>query len=123
MDAAVQFLMGLECPASFPKHLLSQYNLISSPKILAHLHSILYVALAYHAVFLASKWILFPPVARLRLCSENGKPDRGVRRDLINQSALHFVSLVQSGVILYLCLTYWQTHGPNTCLLYTSRCV
>ncbi|KAM3162575.1 TLC domain-containing protein [Lachancea thermotolerans] len=113
MDAAVHFLMGLEPPSKFPIHWLTRYGIITSPNILAHLHSVLYVALAYHAVFLASKWVLFPPLVRRRLAHSKDHSRRG-RQGLVNQAALHFVSLVQSFVILYLCLSYWRTHGRGS---------
>ncbi|SCV04291.1 LAME_0H17282g1_1 [Lachancea meyersii CBS 8951] len=116
MDASIARIMNLSPPGAFWSQvveLTSKYNVVSSPKILANLHSVLYVALGYHFVFLVSKWVLFPPLVRWRLANSKGNSHRG-RRELVNQSALHFVSLVQSFVILYVSLKYYETHGRNT---------
>ncbi|SCV00988.1 LANO_0F09582g1_1 [Lachancea nothofagi CBS 11611] len=116
MEACVSRLMSMGPPGAFWDEIvkfLASKNVISSTKILANLHSTVYVALGYHLVFLVSKWFIFPPLVRWRLSHSKDHSRRG-HMGLVNQAALHFVSLVQSFVILYLCLTYLNTHGHGT---------
>ncbi|SCV03121.1 LAMI_0H05644g1_1 [Lachancea mirantina] len=126
MDTLVTFIMGLPCPVGVltpVSTFLSSKKIITSPNLLMQMHSIVYVAIAYHIVFLVSQWILFPPLVRLRFACEkpenDKKPETKVddeikQADLVNQSAVHFVSLVQSLVILYLSLSYLSGHGRST---------
>lgn len=93
------FLLELPSPAvlqTFVVPFLSERNWIESQPILSNLHSIIYVALFYQACFLLGKWILFPPAAHWV-----HPQDASRRRKLVNQSSVHFVSFVQSIVILY----------------------
>lgn len=93
------FLLELPSPAvihSYVNPWLEEKKWITSQPILSNLHSIVYVALFYQACFLLGKWILFPHAARW--VHGEGKTKR---RKLINQSSVHFVSFVQSIVILY----------------------
>ncbi|SCU84925.1 LAFA_0D12838g1_1 [Lachancea sp. 'fantastica'] len=116
MDASIARLMDLSPPGPFWNQVvgtLANKGLVESPKILSNLHSVLYVALGYHIVFLVSKWILFPPLVQWRLAHSKDHSHRG-RRGLVNQAALHFVSLVQSVVILYVSVKYCKTHGRDT---------
>ncbi|SCU98001.1 LADA_0H09890g1_1 [Lachancea dasiensis] len=116
MEASIERIMSLGPPGPFWNKfvgMLATNEWITSTKILANLHSALYVAAGYHMVFLMSKWVLFPPLVRWRLAHSKDHSRRG-RQGLVNQSALHFVSMIQSFVILYLSLAYLQTHGPTT---------
>lgn len=76
---------------------LSNNNLIVSKSVLSNLHSIIYVALFYQFCFLLGKWLIFPIAAKFIKTGIDSKK----RRKLINQSSVHFVSFVQSIVILY----------------------
>lgn len=75
---------------------LSERGWIESPTILENLHSIIYVALFYQACFLLGKWTLFPLLVRW-----SHRKDEHKRQKLVHQSSVHFVSFIQSIVILY----------------------
>ncbi|QLL34299.1 hypothetical protein HG536_0G01580 [Torulaspora globosa] len=95
------FLLELPSPAVIQTHVvpfLSERNWIVSQPILSNLHSIVYVALFYQTCFLLGKWVVFPPAARWM-----HPDDRDRRRKLVIQSSVHFVSFVQSIVVLYVC--------------------
>lgn len=116
MDYLVDYIMGLPAQAVFTGPItsfLAKHGIVTSSNILANLHSVIYVAEAYHLVFLVSQWILFPPLVRWRLSHDADKSPRRYN-DLLNQSVVHFVSLVQSFVILYLSLGYIRDHGTST---------
>lgn len=76
---------------------LSKRGWIESSRILDNLHSILYVALFYQACFLLGKWFVFPVLTRW-----SPRKDPHKRQKLVHQSSVHFVSFIQSIVILYL---------------------
>ncbi|QEU60946.1 hypothetical protein KDRO_D06430 [Kluyveromyces lactis] len=81
---------------------------ITSNVILSNLHTVLYIAVGYHALFLLSQWVLFPPLASYRLSwdpettKDQGKSKESQHADLVNQSAVRLVSWIQSLIVLYL---------------------
>ncbi|QLQ80218.1 hypothetical protein HG537_0D02190 [Torulaspora globosa] len=101
---------------------LMERNWIESQSILSNLHSIIYVALFYQVCFLLGKWVIFPPAAHLMHPEDSYR-----RRKLVNQSSVHFVSFVQSIVILYVsfeCLlssNYQSEYGTATDRIFTSH--
>lgn len=109
----VRFLLALPQPTIVATSIvpfLSSKELITSDSILSNLHSIAYVAIFYQLCFILGQYVLFPPIAAFVSDSAHSK------RKLINQSAVHFVSLVQSIVILYVsisCLVSPQYSSEN----------
>lgn len=99
---------------------LSEHKIVTSANILANLHTILYVAAAYQLVFVISQWFVFPLLVRWKLSSagESLEKDNKIYNkeysSLLNQSAVHFVSLVQSFVILYLSFGSMQSINRST---------
>lgn len=82
-------------------------QIIESTMIKNRAHTILYVAAGYHVLFILSKWLVFSWLAKYRLSWEEELTKNTAKynkkyRDLVNQSAIHFVSWMQSLVVLYL---------------------
>lgn len=111
LETLVQYILDLPQPAILRTHaipFLTDQKLISSDSLLSNLHSIIYVALFYQACFLVAKWIIFPPLTHLFKFA----PDR--RQKVVDQSAVHFVSFIQSVVILYISLNCLLSANYNT---------
>lgn len=93
------WLLGLPRLAALDTYvvpLLSKRGWIESSTILDNLHSIVYVALFYQVCFLLGKWFVFPVFVHW-----SHRKDEQKRRKLVHQSSVHFVSFIQSIVILY----------------------
>ncbi|AAS50450.1 AAR085Wp [Eremothecium gossypii ATCC 10895] len=85
---------------------LRRHGVVRSEEMLSHMHLVIYVALFYHCCYLVGKHMLFPGLVRWRRAVA---PQR-----LLVQSAIHWVSLVQSVVILTLCYASWPLHTRAT---------
>lgn len=111
LETLVQYILELPQPAILRTHaipFLTDRKLITSDSLLSNLHSIIYVALFYQACFLVGKWIIFPPFIQLL------KVAPGRKQKLIDQSSVHFVSFIQSVVILYISLNCLLSPNYNT---------
>ncbi|KAL3233837.1 hypothetical protein RNJ44_03877 [Nakaseomyces bracarensis] len=85
---------------------LKEHNIVSSEAILENLHSVLYVALAYQLWYLLALKFLFPPFTKWRLNHSKNPDDKKKAKSLNIQAAIHFVSLLQSLVVVYLSLVF-----------------
>ncbi|KAG0677466.1 hypothetical protein C6P41_003261 [Kluyveromyces marxianus] len=104
MDAFIRTVMTLPAHPHLSQHVvpfLESNKWITSPSILSHLHTVLYIAFGYHLLFLVSMWFIFPPIAGYRL-SWNTKDANRNKRELVIQSSLRLVSWIQSLIVLYL---------------------
>lgn len=101
LDCTIEYLLGLPAPAVLTTHVLpwcEQHGLITSREFASNLHTALYVALFYQVCFVVGKYLIFPPLVRWR------KPHDAVK--LVDQSSVHFVSFVQSVVVLRLSIEF-----------------
>ena len=86
---------------------LENSGLVSSRLILSRAHTVVNIALGYHVLFVISQWLIFPLFARYRLSWEEELDKNSGRykkkyTDLVNQSAVRLVSLIQALIVLYL---------------------
>ncbi|CCF55983.1 hypothetical protein KAFR_0A05480 [Kazachstania africana CBS 2517] len=103
MQSLIDFLLNLPQPVFFKTTLiplLETNGFVESRSILNNLHSILYIALFYQTAFLFSIWFLFPPHVNRKFKDE--KDDEKKRHNLVIQSGIHFISFLQTVVVLYL---------------------
>lgn len=85
---------------------LRDYNIVKSETILSNLHSIIYVALGYQMWFLVTRWLLFPPLTKWRLSHSKVPNDEKKAKKLNIEAAIHFVSFLQTLVVVYLSLIF-----------------
>ncbi|AGO10075.1 AaceriAAR085Wp [[Ashbya] aceris (nom. inval.)] len=105
----VRFALGAPVHPVIGEHLvpfLRRHGIVRSEELLTHVHLVIYVALFYHGCYLVGKHVLFPRLVRWR---QPAAPQR-----LLVQSAIHWVSLVQSFVILTLCYASYPLHTHET---------
>lgn len=101
--------LEIPSPQWFQDHVivfLKEHNIVSSEAILENLHSVLYVALAYQVWYLLALNFVFPPLTRWRLSHSKTPNDKKKAKTLNIQAAIHFVSLLQSIVVVYLSLLF-----------------
>lgn len=85
---------------------LKEHDVVSSAAILENLHSVFYVALAYQVWYLIALRLVFPRLTRWRLSHTKNPQDEKRAENLNIQAAIHFVSLLQSIVVVYLSLLF-----------------
>ena len=122
MRYLVDFLVDLPQPALIRDYVipfLLDYNLITSKSILNNLHTVLYTSLFYHIVYLIGAYIIFPPLSKLKIdYDENNSKDKEVRsrlhsnrkkkiQELSIQASIHFISFLQTLVVLYLSFVFF----------------
>ncbi|CAR27258.1 hypothetical protein ZYGR_0I05320 [Zygosaccharomyces rouxii] len=93
----IDFLLNLPPPTILSQHILpwlSKNGFVSSQTFIDNIHTAIYVALFYQLCFLVANNIIFPPLASLTASQKRSK--------LVNQSAVHFVSVVQTIIVLKL---------------------
>lgn len=133
MKFLVDFLVGLPTTPLVGDYLIPwivERNIIDSESILANLHTIVYVILFYHAVYLFGSWILFPPLAELKVSyDERNAKDEKTRSHLIKkhkgkvnqlaiQSSIHLISFLQTLVVLYLSFAFFSNREVSNAEAY-----
>lgn len=130
MNHLIEFLLNLPQPTVFESHIipyLQSNNWVISEGILNNLHSVIYVALFYHLCFLIGVWFIFPPLATWKInwdkahdivsasdkktssntpYRKHHKSDTKRHKDLVIQGSIHFISLLQTLVVLYLSISF-----------------
>ncbi|CCD22628.1 Ale2p NDAI_0A04720 [Naumovozyma dairenensis CBS 421] len=125
LDYVINALLELPQPSFFRTHInpyLARTNLLTTD-ILDNLHSIVFISIFYHIVYLIGKYIIFPPFVSLKLKWDQQDQEKqeaiaGKKNDnktphhhhhhkkrynaLVIQSSIHLISLLQSIVVLYL---------------------
>lgn len=108
MDWLVRYIVNLPQLSFFSTKLIpffEEYDIISSSIIIRYLHTIFYVSIFYHVCFLFGRQVVFPPLIKWRYSWDGsiGSNKQQKYYSLLNQSAIHWVSFIQSIIILNLC--------------------
>ncbi|CCK68417.1 Ale2p KNAG_0A07640 [Huiozyma naganishii CBS 8797] len=122
MEQLVTFLTGLPALPIFEEKInpfLSSHNLISSQSVLDNLHTVLYIAVFYHIVYLIGAWAVFPIPSKWKVnYDETHAKDEEARlhiqrhkhkkvKHLSIQASIHFISFLQTVVVLYLSFVFF----------------
>lgn len=122
MKFLVDFLTGLDQPVfirDFVIPFLLNHNIITSQSVLDNLHTILYATLFYHIVYLIGAYIVFPPLSKCKIIyDENHAKNEEIRTHIHNtrekkiknlsiQASIHFISFLQTLVVLYLSFVFF----------------
>ena len=126
MKFLVDFLVDLPQPSFIRDYVipfLSSHNLITSKSVLDNLHTVLYTTLFYQIVYLIGAYIVFPPLSKLKVnYDENHAKNEEIRSHIHNnrdkkikhlsvQASIHFISFLQTLVVLYLSFVFFL--NPN----------
>lgn len=122
MRFLVEFLVGFPQPTLIRDYIipfLLNHNLITSKSVLDNLHTVLYTSLFYHIVYLIGAYIVFPPLSKLKIDYDvNHAKDKEARSQITNtrerkiqdlsiQASIHFISFLQTLVVLYLSFVFF----------------
>ncbi|CCF55982.1 hypothetical protein KAFR_0A05470 [Kazachstania africana CBS 2517] len=97
LEELISFIVQLPSHDGISKYVntfLLKKNVIISESVLLNLHTVLYIILFYHAVFLLSIKMFFIPIIKTR----NGKCDKR----LLGQCGMRVASTLQTLIVLYL---------------------
>lgn len=96
-NCTIEYLLNLPPPTILSQHVLPwmvKNGFVTSQTFIDNIHTAIYVALFYQVCFLVANYFIFPPFAALTNTHN--------RKKLVNQSAVHFVSVVQTVIVLKL---------------------
>lgn len=122
MKFLVDFLTGLPQPVFVRDTVipfLVEHNILTSKSVLDNLHTILFTTLFYHIVYLIGAYIVFPPLSRCKITyDENHAKTEEIKKHIHDtrekkikhlsiQASIHFISFLQTLVVLYLSFVFF----------------